>query len=157
MPQLLTDEAQFRSHDRVAGIRLGALYLRQRAAWAGLFGSNDAAAIMVAVAVIRSERMLRDRANSGTKTFSVPVPGGELGPCNISSVAVATGMNRETARRKIRELVRAGMLANENGELRFVPGFTQQAAFANTIREILENLRSAGNDLLRLRVFTVVP
>jgi len=155
--QLLTDDAQFRSNDRVAGIRLGALFLRQRGAWAELFGSDDAAAIMIAIAVIRSERILRDPSNSGTRTFSHPVADWELGPSNISSIATATGMNRETTRRKVRELVEAGKLVAEDGGLRFAPGLTQEPAFADAVRDIVENLRSATNDLLRLGILHAVP
>jgi hypothetical protein len=157
MAQLVTDDAQFRANNRVAGIRLGALFLRQRGAWAGLFGGDDAAAIMIAIAVIRSERILRDRSNTGTRTFSHPVADEELGPINISSIATATGMNRETARRKVRELVQAGKLVADEGGLSFAPGLTQEPAFAHAILDMVETLRSAANDLLRLGILHAVP
>ena len=155
MVQIFTDDAQFRFNDRLAGIRLGALFLRQRRAWAELFGGDDAAAVMIAIAVIRSERILRDPSNSGTKSFSEAIPDGELGPINISSIATATGINRETARRKVRELIHAGKLVADDEGLRFAPGFTQEPAFAEAVREVVENLRSAANDLLRLGILQV--
>lgn len=157
MVHLVTDIAQFDANDRIAGIRLGALFLRQRTTWAALFGSDDAAAIMIAVAVIRSERLLRDPSNSGAKTFAEPIGERELGPSNISSIATAAGMNRETARRKVKELVEAGKLVADEGGVRFGRGFTQEPRFAEGVGIVLENLRHATNDLLRLGILQPAP
>lgn len=149
MAHLVTDESQFDAQSRVVAIRLATLTLRLQARWREVFGSEDAATIMLAIAAIRSERILREPADADHKTLAVHLPKEALGKCNISSIATATGYNRETARRRVQDLIDAGMLVREAGEIRFVPGFTQQESFAEAIRNLLDDVRRTANDLLR--------
>lgn len=151
--RLVTNEANFAAQSRVAAIRLGVLSLRIRLGWAELFGDPDGAAIMVAVAVIRSERLLRQELTPEQKTLAVPLQGCDLGTCNVASIAAASGFNRETARRKLSQLVTAGLLVREGDEFNFSPGLTQDPRFRATIHELLECLRRIANDLLRTGIF----
>jgi hypothetical protein len=155
MARLVTEYERLDAESRLVAVRLGALLLRQRARWTELFGSNDAALIMVAIAVIRSERLLRQPLDRDSKTLSVHLPKEALGRCNVRSIADAIGMNRETVRRRVEELVRIGMLEREAGELRFVRGFTQRPAFREVVGYIFEDVRSTVNDFLHSHVLRV--
>ena len=55
-----------------------------------------------------------------------------LGKVNISSIAHATGLNRETARRKINDLVEQDLLTQfEDGSVGFRPGWCRRRAPAS--------------------------
>jgi DNA-binding IclR family transcriptional regulator len=78
----------------------------------------------------------------------------ELSSCNIHSIAAATGLNRETVRRKVEQLVKRGLLTKERGAVRLAPGFTQQALACEVVKSQLDELRRAINDLIRAGAVT---
>ncbi len=104
---------------------------------------------MLAIAAIRSERLLREQLDPAAMTLSLHLPKEALRSCNISSIASASGFNRETTRRKVDQLIRMGALVREAGEIRFAPGFTQTVAFREIIISLLDDLRRTVNELLR--------
>lgn len=155
MPQLVTDAENATSKSRLVGIRLAALSLRLRENWARLFGDADTAAIALAIVVIISERLMRVELDAELESLSVPMPTEALARCNISSIAAATGFNRETTRRKVDQLVKAGMVIKERSIIRLAPGFTQQEIAIEVVKAQLDEVRRAANDLLRLGVISV--
>lgn len=90
------------------GIRLAMLTLRMRDNWIKLFGDHQTALIALAVVVIMSERLMRSELDPELETLTVPMPTANLAKCNLNSIAAATGLNRETTRRKVDQLVRRG-------------------------------------------------
>jgi DNA-binding IclR family transcriptional regulator len=86
----------------------------------------------------------------------VQLPVEAFGICNVSSIAKATGLNRETARRKVDKLVRRGMVVRDGARITLTPGFTQQPAAIEMVRVQLEAVRMAANELLREGVITIV-
>ena len=155
MPRLITHAANSDSKSRLVGIRLATLTLRLRGSWSRLFGDADTAAIALAIVAIVSERLLREQLDPKLQSLRVPLPNDSLGTCNISSIASATGLNRETARRKINQLVRDGMVVRDGAVIRLAPGFTQQQAVIDMIKIQLRELRRTANDLLREGVFII--
>ena len=73
-----------------------------------------------------------------------PVPDEALAPCNIASIVEATGLPRETARRKVHRLIKEGILRRlRNGSLALV--------FAPENRELLyEAVRRQTHQAARL-------
>jgi hypothetical protein len=155
MNQIVTDEAKARSKSRLIGIRLATLTLRLRSGWTDLFGDADTAAIALAIVAIGAERLLRQDLDSALQSVAVPMPTEAFGSCNISSIATATGLNRETTRRKVNHLVGTGMLTRDGARIRLAPGFTQQHAVMDLIRAQLEELRRTSNELIREGVIIV--
>lgn len=149
MVRLVTHSANASFKSRLVGIRFATLTLRLRQNWTQLFGDADTAAIALAIVFLGSERLLRDELDPQLKSLAVPIPVEALASCNISSIASATGFNRETARRKVNQLVQIGMVVREGSQIRLAPGFTQQQAVMDLIRSQLDELRRTANDLLR--------
>lgn len=155
MPRLVTNEVNADAKSRLVAIRLASLTLRLRESWSQLFGDADTAAIALAIVAIVSERLLREDLDPPFESLATPLPAEFLGTCNISSIATATGLNRETARRKVNQLVRDGMISRDGAAIRLAPGFTQQQMVIKMIRSQLDEVRRASNDLMREGVFTV--
>jgi hypothetical protein len=155
MARLVTDTDETEAKSRLVGIRLALLALRLRNNWSQMFGDPDTAAIVLAVVAIVSERLMRAELDSKYETLTLPMPREALAYCNISSIAAATGLNRETTRRKVDQLVRKGLLVRENSSILLAPGYTQQDAAINIVKVQLDELRKAGNDLLRIGALRV--
>lgn len=156
MVRLVTNNEVADARSRLVGIRLAALTLRLRSSWTELFGSADAAAIALAVVAISAERLLRDTLDPELGNLNVQMPREAFGICNISSIAKAAGLNRETARRKVDELVSRGLLARNGSNIILAPGFSQQPAAIAMVRTQLDALRMAANELIREGVITTV-
>ena len=155
MPRLVTERAKTSSKSRLVGIRLAMLTLRFRENWRQLFGDVDTAAIALAIVAIGAERLMRSGLDSELETLTVPMPVDAFAGCNISSIAAATGFNRETTRRKIDQLVQSGMVVREGPAIRLASGFTQQEVVIDMVTAQLNELRKAANDLLRVGALAV--
>lgn len=155
MVRLVTDTQAADAKSRLVGIRIAMLTLRLRNNWGQMFGDTDTAAIVLAVVAIASERLMRSGLSSELESLALPLPKGVLAHCNISSIAAATGLNRETTRRKVDQLIHKGLLVKEDSSIRLAPGFTQQQAAMSLVMAQLDELRRAVNDLLRMGALTV--
>jgi DNA-binding transcriptional ArsR family regulator len=142
------------SRSRLVGIRLAVLTLRMRENWRRLFGDDDAHLIALAIVAIVSERLLRTDIDPELQSLERPMPLHELSSCNINSIAAATGLNRETVRRKVGQLVERGLLTKERGSVRLAPGFTQQELACEVVKSQLDEIRRAMNDLIRAGAVT---
>lgn len=157
MVRLNTPAEKVAAKSRVIGIRLAVLTLRMRENWRRLFGDDDAALIGLAIVAIVSERLLRTELAPELESLEIPMPLEALSSCNINSIAAATGLNRETARRKVKRLVARGLLVKEGGAVRLAAGFTQQGSACDVVRSQLDELRRAINDLIRFEAMSVSP
>jgi hypothetical protein len=117
--------------------------------WRRQAGGYDEAMILVAVVSITSERLLRQELPGQLQDLAQPLPAERLGDCNISSIAAATGLNRETARRKITGLVEAGFLERVGTRVRVREGVLQEASVFELIRSQLEAFARTNDSLLR--------
>ena len=155
MIQLVTPPKDADYKSRLVGIRLATLTLRLKENWRRLFGDDDTATIALAIVAIVAERLMRADLDSELESLTVPMPKEALASCNISSIAAATGFNRETTRRKVDQLARTGMIVREGSAIALAPGFTQQKLAIDAVRIQLDELRRATNDLLRVGAITV--
>jgi len=155
--RLSTPAQQVGSKSRLAGIRLAVLTLRLRETWQRLFGDDDAALIALAVIVTVSDRLLRAEVDPELQSLDRPMPLDQLSTCNISSIANATGLNRETARRKVQQLVKTGLLVKKGGGVSLAPGFTQQTLAWEVVQAQLDEVRRAVNDLIRAGAIKIEP
>lgn len=147
---LVIDGDSADANSRLTAIRVAILTTRCMEIWRR--GTRDAvtAMIMVAVVAIRSERLTRGKLGSDLKSLSQVVPDGLLGTCNVSSIAAATGLNRETARRRVNALIQSGSLVRtEDGEIALPPGRVQEPEIREMIRKHLEAITRFVNESMR--------
>lgn len=149
------DEHQLARNDRPAGIALAMHTLRAMEWWRRGVPDSDCATIMIAVIAITGERLLRTGLGPEEGQLCTPIDPAMLGKCNISSIAHATGLNRETARRKVNDLVARGLLAREdNGSIGFAGGPDQEPELRALVQRQVTELASIANQLLKLGVLS---
>jgi hypothetical protein len=135
---------------RLTGIRLTVLTTRMMELWRRGTRDGDTAMIMVAVAAITSERFTRAGLSDEMKTLEWTMPLERLAPCNVSSIAAATGLNRETARRRVNKLVKAGaLIRSDAGEISFPLGHVQEPETAVLVRKQLEAVTRFVNETMK--------
>jgi hypothetical protein len=145
----ISDEAA-REKSRLVALRLAILTLRLTENWRRPFDDYDSAMILLAIAVINGEKLTRTPLEPEYQNLAKAIPRDRLTSCNINSIAEATGINRETARRKINKLVAAGLVEKaDNGLINFAPGFSQRQEPFAIVRTQLETLSRITNELLR--------
>jgi hypothetical protein len=149
--QLTIDSAEAVANSRLTAIRLALLTSRCMENWRRVFGDGDKTMILLAVLAIGGERLTRTPLPEDLKTLQTPLPPDLLKECNVSSIAAATGLNRETTRRKVNAMVKEGVLSrSEDGEIRFLPsGIAGQDEALELVRKQLEAITRFANESLR--------
>jgi hypothetical protein len=142
-------EAAARS--RPAGLRLALMTLRLLENWRSHLGlDHDSALIILATAAITMEKFTRLDFDAGHRDVRNPMPPELLTKCNVSSIAAATGMNRETARRKVQSLLSEGMLVTDDkGSIRLSPDYTRALQTDEMMSSQLQTLVQTANGLLK--------
>lgn len=147
------DEDTLSENSRLTAIALTTFTMRCMENWKHSVSDYDRAMILVAIVAITSERLLRTELSEHERQLSEPIAGKRLAKCNISSIASATGINRETVRRKVATLVGQGLLIrSENGSISFAPGVLQRGTTLALVRRQLEAVVRLGNELVKLGV-----
>lgn len=138
------------SKSRVLGLRLVLLTLRMMENWKHDVEDYDRAMILVAVATITGERILRSAEKDAFASMSTALPSTQMAKCNVSSIASATGLNRETTRRKVRDLLDKGLLSRlADGTISFSPGLIQEPGTEDLVFTQLDVFVKSMNDLIR--------
>jgi DNA-binding MarR family transcriptional regulator len=142
---------------RLAAIRLAMLTLRLMENWRERIKDYDTIMIVIAIGAITAERLTRTELHE-LENIARAVPADLLGTCNISSIAEATGLNRETTRRKVNKLEADGLVVRSaDGTINFAPGYMQDPHITRVMGTQLEALRRTTNDLVRDGIFVVAP
>ena len=137
------------SMNRLVATRLTWLTLRYMENWAGIVEGYDEAMIVVSVAAISTERMTRRPLSEEELNLANRLPSERYSKCTIQAIAQATGLNRETARRKINRRIERGILEKaQSGSIMFRPGFQQQQIVSQLISVQLEVFRRTADALL---------
>jgi hypothetical protein len=135
---------------RIVAIRLALLTLRSMENWREAAGGYDEAMILLAVVAITSERLVRSGLEPELENLNVALPEGQLANCSISSIAAATGLNRETARRKVQQLAASGLLESVGrASVRFTAGLLQERSTRELVRTQLEAFARTADQLVR--------
>lgn len=154
---LLVDERMAESNSRLSAIRLCMFTLRAMENWREIVDDCEKVLIFIAVIAIGSERFTRgEDLEEELKNIRADFPEERLRACNVSSVAAATGLNRETTRRKVNELIDAGLLIRTlKGQLRSRRGSLPKDHAIDIARRQLEAFVRVANDLMRDGVITL--
>lgn len=150
---LAVDEDAARGASRLAAIALALFTMRWMEHWKHDVDDYDGAMILVAVVAIRSERLLRTELAPEEKKLAHEITPDRLAKCNVSSIASATGINRETTRRKVNVLVEQGLLVRAgDGSIAFAPGLLQRSSTLELVRRQLDGVVRLANELTRMGV-----
>ena len=150
---LHVDEAQFEKNGRLAGIAIALFTMRAMEKWRANLSDYDCVMIMIAVIAITSEPLMRTGLDSEYRTLRKPIDPKLVRKANISSIAHATGLNRETTRRKVNDLIDQGLLTRfEDGSVGFRPGLVQEERIRSQIRGQLGEIAAVSNQLLKMGV-----
>src|SRR5689334_11785950 len=98
MMRLKINETELKAQSRLVGLRLAILTLRCMENWKHDVDDYDRAMILLSVAAITAERLLRGNPDERLKSMNEALPPEIMSRCNVSSIASATGLNRETTR-----------------------------------------------------------
>jgi hypothetical protein len=111
---------------------------------------TSSALVVLATASITMEKFTRTDLEPDLRNIRHAMPPERLTKCNIASIAAATGIGRESARRKVHALMAAGILMrSDDGALRLSPDYTRLVPTDAMLRAHLETLVSSTNDFLR--------
>ena len=133
--------------------------LRLMEHWRSHLGvDTDSALIVLATLSVTMEKLTRSEVEPALRDVESTLPSDRLTKCNVSGIAQAMGLNRETARRKVNALVDAGILLRDNeGWLRVRPEYTRTVPTSALLQRRLETFVHASNEFLRERVVALLP
>ena len=146
---LTVNAGEMDAKSRIVALRLVHLTLRCMENWKHDVDDYDRAMILVAVGAITAERLLRSESSPAQASLGNPLPSSEIARCNVSSIAAATGLNRETTRRKVDGLIELGLLTRIDGSITFAPGVIQEESTQDLVRRQLDHIVKTSNELLR--------
>lgn len=150
MSSVALDHAKLDADSRLVSIRLVLATLRLMENWREIADDYDEIMILLTVAAVTGERFTRGDALTGDlrslRSF-VPADRNQYG--NMRSIADAIGLNRETVRRKILELVEAGALVRIGDGIGFNPAWRQVDATVELLGRQLQLLVRLVNEMLR--------
>lgn len=151
--ELCLDRPAIARESRIAGIRMVLLTLRMIEHWREAAGDYNSAMVLLGIIAVSSEKLTRIDLPREHRSLKDAVDDSALTLCNISSIAAATGFNRETTRRYVNRLIDEGiLLRTSDGSVRFVEGFVQRQTTFNVLGVQLEALARTANELLKLGI-----
>jgi DNA-binding IclR family transcriptional regulator len=103
----------------------------------------------MAAAAITMEKFTRTDFDPEQRDIRTVMRTDQLTKCNVRSIAAATGLNRETTRRKVKALVESGVLLSEGASIRLSPEYTRSVATSDMLQSLLETLVHSTNELAR--------
>jgi len=110
--------------------------------------------ILMAIIVISGERVLRTELESDLQSLAQQLPTSKVGKVNISSVAAATAINRETVRRKVNNLEKTGWLVRDKDGILTVHGVIPYEVLREIVGAQLDALTRTVNQLAKLNVLS---
>jgi len=153
---LSVDDAQSAANSRMTAIRIAMLISRCMEIWSGSERDPETVLIIIAVISITSEKFTRAGLDGELRALENYLPLEHLQGCNVASIAAATGLNRETTRRRVEALIQTGLLIRTaTGDIALPPSKVQQPAAAQLVRRQLDSIVRFANDLLRDGVLKV--
>lgn len=121
---------------RKIGLQLAISGLRIVEEYRRVYGEdNDRVMIILAVVASTLERALRNDETGEIADLRQIVPDELMSPCNVASISIATGLPRETARRKVNALIAEDILKRDRrGVITFVNGIGQNPVIYRMLR-----------------------
>jgi hypothetical protein len=148
--QLLVDEAEASAKSRLTAIRSAILLTRSMEVWRRGRMDPETVLIILAVIAITSEKFTRAGLDEEYRALDVYLPLEKLQACNVASIAAATGLNRETTRRRVEALIKNGsLIRTEAGDIALPPDKVQERSAIKLVRTQLDAVVRFANESLR--------
>lgn len=130
------DEDRAGAQLRKIGLQLAISGLRIVEEYRRVYGDdNDRVMIILAVVASTLERALRNDETGEIADLRQIIPDELVSPCNVASISIATGLPRETARRKVNALIAEDILKRDRrGVITFVNGIGQNPVIYRMLR-----------------------
>ena len=113
--------------------------------------------ILMAIIVISAEKILRSELDLDLQSLERQLPKTAIGRVNLSSIAAATAINRETVRRKVNSLQQAGFVSRGSEGIQIVPGVIGYDVIRGIIGSQLDALTRVVNQLEKIGVLVLEP
>lgn len=156
--RLLVDNEALETKSRLVHIALLNLNLRFMENWrSAQIGSEfdyESLMIVMAIIVISAEKVLRTELEPDLQTLAQQLPKSKVGKVNLSSIAAATAINRETVRRKVNNLQQAGWVVRDEEGIRMVQGIIPYDVIRSIIGAQLDALTRMVNQLGKIGVLS---
>ena len=153
---IIIDEQCANAKGRIAHISLAVMTLRLVDAWRrsvaevlGRVPDHETSLIIGAMLCISSEKLMRSELPLDLLTLEGEMPPELLTKCNVNSIAEAVGLNRETTRRKVNELIQAGVVTKDDHGLLLAGDLLQVQHLQETVLTQLKTLCRGVNELAR--------
>ena len=154
--QLTIDQDRADATSRITAIRAAVMMTRSMEIWRRERLDPQTVLIILAVISITSEKLMRAGLDPQYHALDVYLPLEQLQACNVASIAAATGLNRETVRRRVQALIdRGSLIRTESGDIALPPDKVQERSALDLVRRQLEALVRFANDSLRDGVLVV--
>ena len=139
-------------HLAISGLRIVEEYRR-------VYGDdNDRVMIILAVVASTLERAIRADDNDELSDLRQAVPDERMAPCNVASIAVTTGLARETARRKVNALIADGILKRDRrGAITFASGVGQNPVIYRMLRRQAGEIARLASVFSEAGIMTPIP
>ena len=158
------DAAETESKSRLVHLSLLSLNLRMLEQWrslrlrqAGVALDFETLLILMAIIVIKGEKLIRSELEPELTSFERELPQTHLSRVNLSSIASATSINRETVRRKVKRLEGNGMVRRDEEGIHIVPGVISVDDLRRVLDAQLHTIKRTVNQLIRFGVFLEDP
>src|SRR5690349_9628825 len=103
--QLIIDEERANANSRITAIRAAIMLMRSMELWRRDRLDPQNVLIILAVISITSEKLMRTQLDAKYHALDIYLPLDQLQGCNVASISAATGLNRETVRRRVADLI----------------------------------------------------
>ncbi len=148
--QIVVDDEKRITKSRVTFLRLLSLQLRLMELWREAAGGYQEALVQMAIGAINGERITRGSHDARFLSIENALPRSLMTKCNLSSIASATGLNRETVRRVVNRLIEHGPLVRSaDGSIHFIEGWSQGPETQELGRAQLNEFARTANLLVR--------
>lgn len=152
---IFVDRGMKISQSRVTFVRLLNHQLRLIQLWRLAAGGHQEALVQMAVGAINGAPVIRGASDPGLQNIGNPMPVSLMTKCNLSSIAAATGLNRETVRRVVNRLTENGPLTRTaDGSVNFLEGWTQGPETYQLGNAQLDEFCRTANALIRAGVLS---
>lgn len=136
-------------------LRLMENWRRVQVALTGRPLDYESTMILMAVVTIGADRLLRSELPLELQSLDHELPRELISNVNLSSIAAATAIPRETVRRKLRELEESGLVVREKNKITMGKGVLQHEAVGEIIGLQLDAMTLTIRQLSRLEVLVI--
>lgn len=158
------DASAVDQNSRLALVIINAFTMRQMELWreaaAAVLGRVPHAEDVLIVGAIQSiggEKLLRETLEPTFRDLSTDLPYERLTTCNLASIAAATGINRETVRRRSNRMVEEGLLIKADGSFHVAESVLRLPVVREVIHKHLASMQMTLHRLRRLGVIAESP